>query len=99
MPRIAFKQVMTRCVGSCAVTEVSQTIALSLNEAGAGDAPALPRSLPMLSDPNAGLIYSSYEPNAPSVVMRANQPYYVAIIDVETQRILIDAFIEDPTSR
>jgi hypothetical protein len=96
VPSFRLHRSSARCLGGCGAIVVNQSMALSLSEEGAGNAALMPPNLPMLFDLNAGLVYTKHTQHPRNVTIRANHPFYAAIVDRDTQRVLIDAFIENP---
>ena len=68
---------------------------------GLGDAPIIPAHIPLRPTSMTTL----YVPCCPfkiaptNITIRANHPFYISVLDTNSERILIEALIEDPKSR
>ncbi len=97
IPRVRLSSISTHCIGSCSDIRVVQHVTLALSPAGAGSAPSYPKSMTMLIDPRAGLLWATYHWPFPRADIAVDRPFYLAILDAKTQRVLFHAFVEQPT--
>ena len=72
-------------------------LSFSLDERGAGSAPILPYAIGKLMIPGSGVVYSN-GPVSGSQDITFNRPFYLAVINLDSQRVLLDALVEDPSS-
>jgi hypothetical protein len=96
LPRLRVSKTEDGCEVSCGEISATRALSLSLDEGGAGAAPILPHSIGKLFTPGSGLVY----PNGPVNGRREiyfDRPFYLAIMNVESQRVLLDGIITDPT--
>jgi len=100
IPRVALHMDRVDCMRSCAAITIRKSIRLAISEFGLGDAPNIPLAKSELRPRSLSPPYAPCcRPPVAGSPIAADRPFYVAIIDVQTQRILFDAFVERPTLR
>jgi hypothetical protein len=96
LPRTRLNQLRNGCEISCAGINATTAFSFSLDESGAGSAPVLPRVIGKLMLPGSGVVYSN-GPVSGSKEIAFNHPFYLAVINLDSQRVLLDAIVGDPT--
>lgn len=96
LPHLHLHQTTHWCVGSCQAIDVSQTIGLTLSDRGAGDAPELPKFIPTNGVPNLGVFVGGAGPLKNEPALKADSPFYVAIVSRRSPAVLFGAFIGRP---
>jgi len=93
MPKLNFKATSYGCDSPCLNLRLSRSVNVFLDEYGSGDGSYLPSASSKLN-----MIPTTYPGNTfgAKVKVRVGQPYYFAIVDVDRQSVLMDAFIAHP---
>jgi hypothetical protein len=100
MPRLNLFSSDAYSIAGSAPVSVKQRVTFSLNESGADGAPVLPRTIPKLLDfnlnINTGLVYTKYTKDQRIETVAIDRPFCFAIVDTQTQALLLEAFVVDP---
>jgi hypothetical protein len=90
MPKLNFKASASGCDSPCANLRLSRTVSVFFDEYGSGNGGYLPSASSKMNT-----IPTTYPGNTfgAKVTVRVGQPYYFAIVDVDRQSVLLDAFI------
>ena len=101
VPRFALSTRIVSCIGSCNRVHIQDDAGLSFAETGAGDARLVPRGIPKLMNPFSALTYSMPQDLSAleNVQLIANRPFGFAIVDTETQSVLLLGMVERPIGR
>jgi hypothetical protein len=99
IPRITMHDDTTSCPGACSNITVRGHIELALNETGLGDAPLLPKQIPLHPQSLSPIYAPCCAPPVHAAAVSANRTFYFAIVDVQTQRSLFEALVRRPTLR
>jgi hypothetical protein len=93
MPKLDLKAASSGCDSPCSNVRLSRTANIVFDEYGSGDGSRLP---PWTSKMN--LIPLTYPATkvGPNETVRVDQPYYVALVDIDSQSVLLDAFVAHP---
>lgn len=99
VPRIAMHDDTMSWPGGCSNITVRSHVELALSETGLGDAPLLPKEIPLHPQSLSPIYAPCCAPPVRGSAVSANRTFYFAIVDVQTQRTLFDALVRRPTLR